>query len=108
MRLGRSLHASNHPTGHWKENACRSNHSVPGAAHEAGSQLASQVLQTPQGQEAVARTAKEIACGSAALIGSVGVAGTAIAAVAVPVALAGAAGYGLLWVAAKISEVLEG
>ena len=78
-----------------------------GAAHEAGIQLASQVLQTPQGQEALARSAKEIACGSAALVGSAGVAGAAIAAVAAPVAITAAAGFGVLWVAGKILDLLE-
>ena len=78
-----------------------------GAAHEAGTQLASQVLQTPQGQEAMARTAKEIACGSAALLGSASVAGVAIAAVAAPVAIVGAAGFGVLWMAGKIVEMLD-
>ena len=72
------------------------------AAHTAGSQLASQVLQTPQGQQALARSAKEIACGSAALVGSA----TVLAAVAAPAVAVGAAGLGLLYATGKVLDWL--
>ena len=67
-----------------------------GAAQTAGSQLAGQVLQTPQGQQALAATAKEIACGTAALVAS--------ATVAAPIVAVGAAGLGGLYVVGKVLD----